>query len=127
MQTLYILLLAGSFAFGLEALLLGLGGQLAVLYRRRKFRTLVLALAVGLGITGLAILTSAALGPEPLYPCVLALFYMLVAGKTIGALKPKLKAPSPLPLPPQPPEEELRAALRKRGFGELVRKKKKGT
>ena len=125
MQTLYILLLAGSLAFGLEALLLGLGGQLAVLYRRRKFRTLVFALAVGLGIAGLAILTSAALGLEPLYPCVLALVYMLMAGKAIGALKPKLKAPPPLPLQTQP-EEELRAALRKRGFGELVRKKKKG-
>ena len=124
MQTLYILLLAGSLAFGLEALLLGLGGQLAVLYRRRKFRTLGLASAIGLSTTGLAILTSAAFGLEPLYLCVLALIYTLVAGKVIGALKPKLRVPSPLPLPPQPPEEEIRAALRKRGFGKLVRKKK---
>ena len=96
-----------------------------MLYRRRKFRTLGLASAIGFAIAGLAILTSPALGQEALHTCVLALIYTVVLGKAIGVLKPKLREPVGFPPPAEPSEEELRAMLRKRGFGKLAGKRKK--
>lgn len=122
---LYLILLVGSLAFGLEALLLGLGGKLMVLYRCRKVKTIVIALAVGLAIVGPAIVTSAALALEPLYFCVVVLAYTFVAGKIISVFRAKLaRTPAP-PLPPQPSEREIKAMLRKRGLGKLVNKKKR--
>jgi len=121
---IYLILLIGSLAFGLEALLLGLGGKLMVLYRRRKVKTIMIALAVGLAIVGPAIVTSMALALEPLYFCVVVLAYMFVAGKIISLFRAKLaRAPAP-PLPPQPSELEIKAMIRKRGLGKLVKKKR---
>ncbi|MFQ6129484.1 MAG: hypothetical protein ACE5OT_01590 [Candidatus Hadarchaeaceae archaeon] len=121
---LYLILLIGSLAFGLEALLLGLGGKLMVLYRRQKVKTIVIALAVGLAIVGPAIVTSMALALEPLYFCVVVLAYMFVAGKIISLFRVKLaQTPAP-PLPPQPSDREIKAMLRKRRLGKLVKKKR---
>ena len=103
---------------------MGLGGKLMVLYRRRKIKTIMIALAVGLAIVGPAIVTSMALTLEPLYFCVVVLAYSFVASKIIGAFRMKLvRTPAP-PLPPQPSEREIKAMLRKRGLGRLVRKKR---
>ncbi len=124
-EILYLILLVGSLAFGLEALLLGLGGKLTVLYRRRKVKTIAIALAVGLAIIGSAIITSMALAPEPIYFCVMVLAYMFVASRIIHAFRANLTRTPPLSLPPQPPEEELKTMLKKRGFGKLVRKRKR--
>lgn len=120
-----MILIAGSLAFGLEAMLLGLGGKLMVLYRRRRAKTLVVALAVGLVIVTLAVATSAALALEPLYFCVLVLVYMFIAGKLINVFGPGRVRTPPPPLPPQPSEKEIKAMVRKRGLGKLVKKKKK--
>lgn len=121
---LYLILLVGSLAFGLEALLLGLGGKLMVLYRLRKVKTIVIALAGGLAIVGPAIATSVALALEPLYLCVVVLAYMFVAGKIISVFRVRLaRTPAP-PLPLQPSEREIKAMLRKRGLEKLVKKKK---
>jgi hypothetical protein len=121
---LYLILLVGSLAFGLEAMLLGLGGKLMVLYRRRKVKTIVIALAVGLAIVGPAIVTSMALALEPIYFCVVVLAYTFVASKIISVFRAKLaRAPAP-PLPPQPSEREIKAMLRKRGLEKLVKKKR---
>lgn len=122
---LYLILIAGSLAFGLEALLLGLGGKLMVLYRRRKVKTIMIALAVGLAIVGSAAVTSAALTLEPLYFCVLVLAYMFVASKLINVFGAKLVRTPPPPLLPQPSEREIETMLRKRGLGKLVKKKRK--
>ncbi|KUO41267.1 MAG: hypothetical protein AVW05_02845 [Hadesarchaea archaeon DG-33] len=123
-EILYLILLVGSLAFGLEALFLGLGGKLMVLYRRRKVKTIMIALAVGLAIVGPAIVTSMALTLEPLYFCVVVLAYSFVASKIIGAFRMKLvRTPTP-PLPPQPSEREIKAMLQKRGLGRLVSKKR---
>jgi hypothetical protein len=124
-EILYLILLVGSLAFGLEALLLGLGGKLMVVYRRRKFKTIVIALAVGLAIVGPAIVTSMALALEPLYFCVMVLVYMFVASRIIHAFGAKLTRTPPLSLPPHPQEEELKTMLKKRGFGKLVKKRKR--
>lgn len=123
-EILYIILLFGSLAFGLEALLLGLGGKLTVIYRRRKVKTIVIALAVGVAIVGPAIFTSMALALEPLYFCAVVLAYTLAASKIIGAFRMKLsRTPAPTLLP-QPSEREIEAMLQKRGLGKLVKKKR---
>lgn len=103
---------------------MGLGGKLMVLYRRQKVKTIVIALAVGLAIVGPAIVTSMALALEPLYFCVVVLAYMFVAGKIISLFRVKLaQTPAP-PLPPQPSDREIKAMLRKRRLGKLVKKKR---
>ena len=95
-----------------------------VLYRRRKVKTILIALAVGLAIVGPAIVTSMALALEPLYFCVVVLVYMFVAGKIISRFRMKLaRTPAP-PLPPQPSEREIKTMLRKRKLGKLVKKKR---
>ena len=124
-NTLYLILLIGSLAFGLEALLLGLGGKLTVLYRRQRVRTITLALCVGLAIVAPAVITSAALTLEPLYFCVLVLVYMFVASRIISMFGAKV-AQTPLqPLLPQPSDMEVVEMLRKRGYDKLVKKKRK--
>lgn len=121
---LYLVLVVGSLAFGLEALLLGLGGKLMVFYRRDRLKMLGLAFAVGLVIVGFAMITAAALSLEPLYLCALVLVYMFAAGKITDKFGAGLVKPSPAPLPKQPSDEELRAMLRRRGFEKLVKKKR---
>ena len=123
-EILYVILLVGSLAFGLEALLLGLGGRLTVLYRRRKIKTLVLASMVGLAIVLPAIATSIILALEPLYFCAVVLAYMFAASGLINLLGAKLVRTPPPPLPPQPSEKEIEEMVRRRGYGKLVRKKK---
>jgi len=126
-NTLYLIILVGSLAFGLEALLLGLGGKLTVLYRRQRVRTLTLALCVGLAVVVPAIITSATLTLEPLYFCVLVLVYMFVASRIISIFGAKLARTTPRPLPPQPSDLEVEEMLRKRGYDKLVKKKRKSS
>jgi hypothetical protein len=124
-HALYAILLAGSLAFGLEALLIGLGGRLTVIYRRGQGRLLKLALPLGLIIVGLSILVSMLLSLEPLYLCVLVLACTFAAGKLINLSGSRLFKPRTPPPPPASPERELKLMLKKRGFSELVKKKKR--
>jgi hypothetical protein len=126
-DTLYLILLIGSLAFGLEALLLGLGGKLTVLYRRQRVRTITLALCVGLAIVAPAVITSAALTLEPLYFCVLVLVYVFVASRIISIFGAKLVQTPPQPLLPQPSDMEVVEMLRKRGYDRFVKKKRKSS
>lgn len=123
-DTLYLVLLIGSLAFGLEALLLGLGGKLMVLYRRKRVRTFVLALGVGLAIVMPAVITSMVLALEPLYFCVLVLAYMFIASRIVHVSGAKLPRAPPRALPLPSSELEVVTMLRKRGYGKLVKKKK---
>ncbi len=95
-----------------------------VLYRYRKVKTIVIALAVGVAIVGPAIFTSMALALEPLYFCVVVLAYTFVAGKIIGGFRMKLARTPPPTLLPQQSEREIETMLQKRGLGKLVRKKR---
>ena len=121
---LYLLLLVGSIAFGFEALLIGFGGQLGVLYRRRRAKALGLALATGLAIVVPALIVSFSFGLEPVYLCALVLVLTPVAGKIMGLFRGKLLGPSLPPRLPLPPEEEFASMLEKRGLGELVEEEK---
>ncbi len=121
----YLLLLLGSIAFGLEALLLGLGGRLSVLYRRNRIRLIGLALPIGLAIVGVPLAITVAFDLEPLYLCASVLVCMLVAGKLVNLFEAKLVKPAPLPQPLSTSDEEIKKMLQKRGLDELVKKKRK--
>jgi len=115
--------LFGSLAFGLEALLLGLGGQLPVLYRRGRKRVLKMASLVGLAVVGLSIVTSAALAFGPLYFCASVLVYTLLASMILSLYRTRLIKPEPL-LPPPAADVEIEQMLQKRGFKEFVEEEK---
>lgn len=97
-----------------------------VLYRRHKSKTLVTGLGVGFAIVVPAVIASIALTLEPIFFCALVLVCMLTASGVIKAFGAKsIRTPPPRPLPPQNSELEVVDMLRRRGFGKLVKKKKK--
>lgn len=107
-------------AFGLEALLIGLGGRLSAIYRRKRGKVIKLAFPIGLAITGLSIGLAASLRLSPLYLAAFLLGFTFLSGKLIGLGKEKLfrlRAPSA----PETSEKEIKSMLRDRGFGELVK------
>jgi hypothetical protein len=116
-------LVAGSLAFGLEALLIGFGGRLIVIYREKPWLTVGLATGIGLSVVGISIVLGFILVLEPLYVCFLLLLFTLAAGRLVAILKPKLVKPSPTPPPIS--DAEIGLELRKRGFKRLLRKKKR--
>jgi hypothetical protein len=120
LQVLYIIFLLGSLAFGLQALLLGLGGKLSVLYRRDWKRVLALASLVGLTVVGLSIVTSTVLSLGAIYFCASVLVYTLLAGGALNLYKMKRIKPSPLPPPSPTADVDIKQMLQKRGFKELV-------
>lgn len=125
MSATYVLLLVGSLAFGLEALLLGLGGQLPLLYRRKKPETIGLAFGLGLAIVCPSIAIAAVLGIGPIYACVLVVVFMFLAGWAVRLSKTKFIKPRPLQLPPPTRDAEIKEMLKKKGLGALVKKKKR--
>jgi hypothetical protein len=114
--------LFGSLAFGLEAMLIGLGGQLSSLYRRDRKRVLKVASLVGICVVGLSIATSTALDFGPVYFCAFVLVYTLFMSTVLGMLKTRFIRPE-LPTPPQISDAEIKQVLKKRGF-ELVEEEK---
>lgn len=116
--------LLGSFVFGLEALLLGVGGQLSVLYRRSWKRVLKLASLIGLIVVSLSIATTTILGLGSLFLCALVLAYTLLSSRIVNLYKVRLvKSGSPPPLSPTA-DAEIKQILQKRGFSELVEEEK---
>lgn len=123
LYVLYPMFLLGSSAFGLEAMLLGLGGQLSSLYHRDRKRVLEMASLVGLGVVGLSIATSTALEFGPVYFCAFVLVYTLLGGTVLGLFKTRF-IETELPAPPQISDAEIKQMLQKRGFNEVVEEKK---
>jgi hypothetical protein len=106
-------------------MLLGLGGQISMLYRRNKRKTVALALLFGLAIVGLSAATAVPFGLEPLYVCVLVLGYMFLVGAVIRCFRTKFMTTRELHLPRTASDAEIRSMLKKRGFGAVVKKKKR--
>jgi hypothetical protein len=106
-------------------MLLGLGGQMSLLYRRNKLNAIGLALAFGLIIVSLSAITAAPFCLEPLYACVLVLGYMFLIGAVIRNFRTKFVGAKALHLPQVQSDAEIKAMLRKRGLGALVKKKKR--
>jgi uncharacterized membrane protein YraQ (UPF0718 family) len=123
LYVVYPMFLFGSLAFGLEAMLIGLGGQLPSLYRRDRKRVLKVAFLVGLCVVGLSIVTSTALDFGPVYFCAFVLVYTLFTSTVLGVFKTRF-INLELPAPPQISDEEIKQVLQKRGFDELVENKK---
>lgn len=119
------MLLAGSLAFGLEALLVGLGGRLPTIYQRRRGRVIKIAFPIGLAITGLSIGLALLLGLSPLYLAALLLGFTFLSGKLIGLRKEKLFRPKIPPATKASSENEIKSMLKDRGFGELVKEEEK--
>jgi hypothetical protein len=119
LYVLYPMFLFGSLTFGLEAMLLGLGGQLSSLYRRDRKRVLKMASLVGLGVVGLSIATSTALDFGPVYFCAFVLVYTLLASTVLSLFKTRF-IKQELPPLPQISDTEIKQALQKRGFSEIV-------
>lgn len=110
---IYIIFLVGSLAFGLEAMSIGLGGKMLVMYRSSRVKTLVISFLSGLIIIGLSIATSMVFATEPLHFAVLVLIYLFVSGKIIGLFGSKLVKQSPLPPLPKQSDEEIAAIAKK--------------
>jgi uncharacterized protein (DUF58 family) len=106
-------------------MLLGLGGQMSMLYRRNKRKTVALALLFGLAIVGLSAATATPFGLEPLYVCVLVLGYMFLVGAVIWHFRTKFMTTRELHLPRTASDAEIKSMLKKRGFGAVVKKKKR--
>ena len=123
LYVLYPMFLFGSLAFGLEAMLLGLGGQLSSLYRRDRKRVLKVASLVGLSVVGLSIATSTALDFGPVYFCAFVLVYTLLTSTVLSLFKTRFIKPE-LPTPPQISDVEIKQVLQKRGFNEIVEEEK---
>lgn len=125
MSATYVLLLVGSLAFGLEAMLLGLGGQLPLMYHRKKSETIVLAFGLGLAIVCPSIAIVVVLGIGPIYACALVVVFMFLAGWAVRLSKTKFIKQRPLRLPPPTRDAEIKEMLQKKGLGALVKKKKR--
>jgi hypothetical protein len=113
---IYLMLILGSFTFGFEALLLGLGGRLFVLYRKSFLRTLELALSLGLAIVCLSIAISSLLSLQLIYLCAFVLACTLLISLILGRCKKFVRTP-----PTMPPidDDEIKKVLNKHGFGEF--------
>ena len=98
---------------------------MSVLYRRSKRKTIAMALAFGLAIVCLSTATAAPLGLEPLYVCVLVLGYMFLIGAVIWQFRTKFMTTRELHPPQTASDAEIKSMLKKRGFGAMVKKKKR--
>jgi uncharacterized protein YneF (UPF0154 family) len=123
LYVLYPMFLFGSLTFGLEAMLIGLGGQLTSLYRRDRKKVLEVASLVGLCVVGLSIGTTTALDFGPVYFCALVLVYTLFMSTVLGMFKTRF-VKMELPMPPRISDEEIKQVLQKKGFDELVEEEK---
>ena len=122
---LYIVFLVGSLAFGLEAMLIGLGGKLMVMYRRRRAATFGASLFAGLSIVAVAVITSMVFKLEPIYFAIIVLIYAFIAGRIIKVFGPKLVGTHPPLMLPKTSEEEMKEILTRRGYGDLMGKSKR--
>jgi len=119
-NVIYIVFLVGSLAFGLEAMLIGFGGKLMVIYSRRRLVTLVAAILVGLVIVMLAVVTSTVFGLDPICFVIIVLLYSFVAGRLLKALSTKLVGRPPPFVPPKTSEEDMKKILVRRGYADLL-------
>lgn len=122
---LYIVFMVGSLAFGLEAMLVGLGGKLMLMYRRRRTATFVTALSIGLLIVVAATVTSMIFKLEPIYFAIIVLIYAFIVGRVIKVFGSKLVGSPPPIVMPKTSEREMEEILVRRGYGNLVDKSEK--
>lgn len=121
--TFYFLLLIGSLAFGLEALMLGMGGKIIPLYKSRPLMVLSLSTLLGFWIVIISLTLGLLLALEPIYICAVVLILTIASGRLVQFMKPDLVKKSP-PIPEPISEKEIKKTLRKQGLEKVVKKKK---
>jgi hypothetical protein len=114
MLLLYLILLIGSFSLGMEALVLGMGGRIIPLYRKRPFLVLGASAGIGFATVAFSFLIGAVFGLEPLYVCALLFLFTAVFGGAVAVLRPKFEHET-RPLP-KLSDQEVKQILKKRGF-----------
>lgn len=115
-----VFLIAGSPALGLEALLLGLGGDFKTRFKE-KIKIIQYAIPIGLLSVGTSIGISYLLGLDSLYLIVLTLAITLCFGVIISLLfKEKTKE---LPQEEKITDEEIKTMLKEKGLDSLINKK----
>ncbi|MEM3420717.1 MAG: hypothetical protein QW835_02795 [Candidatus Hadarchaeum sp.] len=119
-ETIYLIFLIGSLAFGLEAMCFGFGGKILLFLRRRRGTIFLLAYGLGLVIVSLGIGASMFFNLEPIYFAILVMLFSLVAGRIIGALGNRLAGRTTPPPLPESADEEIRKIVSARGYGHLL-------
>jgi hypothetical protein len=124
MQILYLAIILGSLAFGLQSLAIGMGGKLPIFYRRGRAKALALAASIGLTISGLSIFTSHFLNLNPLFLFATVGIYTIIVGKLTCGLKKVLIEPTHLP-EIQTNDADIEKMLDSRGFKKFLKKEVK--
>jgi len=86
----YFLLLIGSLAFGLEALMLGMGGKIIPLYKNRPLVVISLSTFLGFWIVIISLTLGLLLALDPIYICTSVLILTVISGKLVQFMKPEL-------------------------------------
>lgn len=122
---LYGILLAGSPAFGLEALFLGVGGISSSIYGE-KIRLLAASLPLGLTLVAISIGLTQVLSLSPSYLCVLPLGLSYLAGKIISNIKTKeIPKQKEVAIKGGTSNSEIKNMLKRRGLEGLIKDNKK--
>lgn len=112
-------LIAGSPSFGLEALLLGLGGNFTVRFGK-KLEALKFALPIGLIIVGVTLGIGLYLRLEPLYLTVLTLGITYLAGGITSFINRFERDEGGFEKEDSVTNEEIEEMLEERGFSNLI-------
>ncbi|MEM2878646.1 MAG: hypothetical protein QXG10_03775 [Candidatus Hadarchaeales archaeon] len=120
---LNIVVLLGSFAFGVEAMFIGMGGRLMVEYRRGRRMVLFESALIGLSIAGCAVLTSWSMGLDPPFMALFLAVYTGIAGALIrlfsGGCKERRVIQHEMIT-----DDELKGMLERKGLKGLVDRKR---
>jgi len=115
MLVLYLLLLVGSLSLGLEAMMLGMGGKIVLLYRKRPLFVLGMSVLLGFSIVVLSLSVGVLLGLEALHICVLAFVFTVLLGKVVERIRPHIVREFKL-LPEKISDRKIKQMLKQRGI-----------
>lgn len=123
---LYLLaiLIAGSPALGLEALLIGLGGKLPSVYKR-KSNFLIFVFSGGIAIVGTVVILDFFLHLEPIYLCALIFLMIIGTGKIIGLITSSKIKSKKAPDRKKISDDEIKSMLENRDLNRLIKKDSK--
>ncbi|KXB08587.1 hypothetical protein AKJ55_00710 [candidate division MSBL1 archaeon SCGC-AAA382M17] len=112
----------GSPAFGLEALLLGLGGKISSAYRG-TIKLITVAAMIGLSLVGISMVITHifSLGPSSL--CFLLLILTLISGKAIPSKQKKKPKGRAERNEANTTDDKIRSILKRRGLENLAEEK----
>lgn len=116
---LLAILIAGSPAFGLEALLIGKGGKLTTNYTRNQL--LKVAILLGLGIVGTSALFEILLEVHPLYLVALILALTFLTGGIISLKNREEPDEKKINNNREASDDEIKSMLKNRGLDQLIK------